>query len=102
MTTNAQYNVAAPGSLVVRVAGYQRYKMFRAFLAIGITPSDTILDIGVTSDRSYDHSNYLEAWYPYRSKITAVGIDEAAAFLRETYPGCTIRQRRWPLSPVRR
>jgi Methyltransferase domain len=87
MQVNAQYNVAAPGSLAVRIAGYQRSKMFKAFLAIGITGSDTILDVGVTSDRSYDHSNYLEAWYPHKSKITALSIDEGAAFLRQTYPG---------------
>ena len=87
MPVNTQYNIAAPSSLAVRIAGYQRHKMFRAFLAIGISSSDTILDVGVTSDRSYDHSNYLEAWYAHKSKITTVGIDEGAAFLREAYPG---------------
>ncbi len=83
----SMYNVAAPGSLAMRVAGYQRGKMFRAFLALGITASDTILDVGATSDRSHDHSNYLEAWYLHKSKITAVGIDEGAAFLQHAYPG---------------
>lgn len=87
MHVNAQYNTATPGSLAVRIAGYQRHKMFRAFLLVGVTASDTILDVGATSDRSYEHSNYLEAWYPYKSKITALGIDEGAAFLREAYPG---------------
>jgi ubiquinone/menaquinone biosynthesis C-methylase UbiE len=87
MPVNAQYNIAAPGSLAVRIAGYQRRKMFRAFLGLGISSADTILDVGATSDRSYDHSNYLEAWYPHKSKITALGIDEGAAFLRQTYPG---------------
>jgi hypothetical protein len=87
MPVNAQYNIAAAGSLAVRIASYQRRKMFRAFLATGVTSSDTILDVGVTSDRSYDHSNYLEAWYAHRSQITALGIDEGAAFLRQTYPG---------------
>jgi hypothetical protein len=47
---------------------------------------DTILDIGVANDRSYDHSNYLEAWYPCRNRITAAGIDNAA-FLTSLYPG---------------
>ena len=61
--------------------------MFRAFLALGITASDTILDVGATSDRSHDHSNCLEAWYLHKCKITAVGIDEGAAFLRHAYPG---------------
>jgi methyltransferase family protein len=87
MLANPQYNVAAPGSLAARIAGYQRRKMFRAFIALGITASDTILDVGVTSDRSYDHSNYLEAWYPHKPKITTIGVDEGAAFLRQTYPG---------------
>jgi hypothetical protein len=87
MPVNAQYNIAAPSSLAVRIAGYQRDRMFKAFLATGITASDTILDIGVTSDRSYDHSNYLEAWYPHKYKITAIGLDQGAEFLREIYPG---------------
>jgi hypothetical protein len=87
MRANAQYNVAAPGSLSVKIAGYQRQKMFEAFLTMGITTSDTILDVGVTSDRSYDHSNYLEAWYPHKSTITALGLDEGAVFLRQTFPG---------------
>ncbi len=87
MRVNAQYNTAAPGSLAVRIAGYQRHKMFSAFLVAGVAPSDTILDVGATSDTSYEHSNYLEAWYPYKSKITALGIDEGAAFLRQAYPG---------------
>ncbi len=49
---------------------------------------DTILDVGATSDQIYDFSNYLEAWYPHKSRITAVGIDDAK-FLQELYPGIT-------------
>jgi hypothetical protein len=49
---------------------------------------ETILDIGVTSDRVYDFSNYLEAWYPHKSQITAAGIDDAS-FLEQLYPGVT-------------
>jgi hypothetical protein len=51
-----------------------------------IEAADTILDIGATSDRNYDHSNYLEAWYPHKSRITAVGIDNAA-WIELEYPG---------------
>jgi len=85
---NAQYNVARPGSLPVRIALYQRRKMFAAFLA-AMQPieQDTVLDIGATSDRGYDHSNYFEAWYPHKHRITAAGIDEGARFLETTYPG---------------
>lgn len=84
---NAQYNVADPHSLPARVTAYQRRRMFEAFLAeSAIAPEDTVLDVGATSDQTYAHSNYLEAWYPYKSRITAVGIDEAG-FLERIYPG---------------
>jgi ubiquinone/menaquinone biosynthesis C-methylase UbiE len=87
MSVNAQYNVATPHSLPVRIATYQRRKMFEAFLAATqIAESNTILDVGVTSDRSYEHSNYLEAWYPQKAQITGVGIDDAS-FLEAQYPG---------------
>jgi hypothetical protein len=84
---NAQYNVATPESLPVRVAGYQRRRMFDAFMTVsGTSADDTVLDVGATSDRSYSHSNYLEAWYPYKHNVTAVGIDDAT-FLEQVYPG---------------
>ena len=84
---NAQYNLAAPGSLPARIAHYQRRKMFRAFIDFACPgPADTILDVGVTSDRGYDHSNYFEAWYRHKGGVTAVGLDDAS-FLPELYPG---------------
>jgi SAM-dependent methyltransferase len=85
--TNAQYNVAKPGSLPQRITGEMRRSMYDRFLS-GVQPQmqETILDVGATSDREYDFSNYLVAWYPHKSKITAVGIDDAG-FLEELYPG---------------
>jgi len=84
---NAQYNVAKPSSLPARLAGYQRRRMYDRFVTeFRIAPEDTILDVGATSDRTYDHSNYLEAWYPHKRQITAVGIDDAS-FLEQVYPG---------------
>ena len=92
MEVNAQYNVAKPGSLPIRVAAYQRRKMFEAFLQLTqIDVHDTIVDVGATSDRDYDHSNYLEAWYPHKGRVTAVGIDDAS-FLRDQYPGTRVVQ----------
>jgi hypothetical protein len=61
--------------------------MFDAFLsATGIQSQDMVLDIGVTSDRTYSHSNYLESWYPHKNRITASGMDDAT-FLEEMHPG---------------
>jgi hypothetical protein len=51
MGVNAQYNVAKPDSLPIKIAGYQRRKMFTAFFsAMRVTADDTILDIGATSE----------------------------------------------------
>ncbi|THD63289.1 class I SAM-dependent methyltransferase [Phenylobacterium sp.] len=86
-TPNTQYNVAKSDSLPVKIAAYQRRRMFDHFLsATGISPDDTLLDVGATSERTYEASNYVEAWYPHKAKITALGIDDAS-FLEEEYPG---------------
>jgi Methyltransferase domain len=84
---NAQYNVAAADSLPVKIAAHQRRKMFARFLAdAAVDADDTVLDVGATSERSYEASNYLEAWYPHKDKVTATGLDDAS-FLAKLYPG---------------
>lgn len=85
---NAQYNVqAAPDSLANRATGLMRRKMYAAFLAtVQPQPTETLLEVGVTSDQAQDFSNYLVAWYPHKSRITAAGIDDAK-FLETLYPG---------------
>ena len=63
--------------------------MYDAFVKVTeIAPEESLLDVGVTSDQTYEASNYVEAWYPYKDKITAVGIDDAQ-FLEQRYPGVT-------------
>jgi Methyltransferase domain len=84
---NQQYNLAAADSVPVRVATFQRRRMYERFSRVVGTRQDyTILDVGVTADRSYSSSNVLEAWHPFRERITAVGIDDAS-FLEREYPG---------------
>lgn len=83
---NAQYNVSRPGNLADRVSAYMRRKMYERFVSQGLDVRDAILDVGVTSDRDQLASNYLEAWYPHKDRITACGIDDAS-FLEERYPG---------------
>jgi ubiquinone/menaquinone biosynthesis C-methylase UbiE len=76
---NKQYNLAASNSLPMRIASHQRRVMYERFIIeTGISEQDRMLDVGVTTDRSYESSNYLEAWYPHKSAITAVGIDDAS------------------------
>jgi hypothetical protein len=89
MTTepNAQFNFAKPDSLAVRVATRVRAEMFAMFMAeLSPTPSDLVLDMGVTSDQTYSSSNYFEELYPYKDRIVAAGIQDAA-FLETLYPG---------------
>ena len=84
---NKQYNIAAPDSLAVRLATWQRRRMYARFLeSAAVSERDSILDVGVTSDRSYTSSNYLEAWHPWKDRVTAAGIDDAS-FLEQQYPG---------------
>jgi hypothetical protein len=89
---NAQLNVAAPDSLAMRVATRARRRMYQRFLrTTAIRPDETLLDVGATSDQTYDSSNYIEAWYPHKHNITAVGTDDAA-FLEQQFPGVRFRQ----------
>ena len=84
---NSQYNVASAGSLPVRIAGYQRRRMFDRFMHdTGVAQDDLVLDIGTTSERSYPSSNYFEKWFPFKENITAAGLDDAG-FLEQEYPG---------------
>lgn len=89
---NAQFNLAAPDSLAARTATRARRRMYERFLArTALRPEETLLDVGATSDRTYESSNYLEAWYPHKQRITAAGLDDAA-FLADLYPGVTFRR----------
>ena len=87
MSAAFQYNVAAPDSLQMRVATRQRRVMYERFVkALGVDAQTTILDVGVTSDRTIDNSNYLEAWHPHLERIVALGIEDAS-FLEKDHPG---------------
>ena len=84
---NAQYNVARPDSLAIRVTAMMRRRMYERFLSESrLNPAETIIDVGVTSDREYLASNYLEAWYPHKDKVTVAGLDDAS-FLEKEFPG---------------
>src|SRR2546428_13315199 len=83
----SQFNVAAPDSLPARIAERVRRRMFDKFMRrVAPTGRDSVLDVGVTSDRTYAASNYFEALYPFPAQITAAGTEDAA-FLEQLYPG---------------
>lgn len=50
------------------------------------TERTTVLDLGVSPDRALPESNFFEAAYPFKHRIVAASIEDAA-FLEETYPG---------------
>ena len=84
---NAQYNLAAPNSFVMRVTARMRRRLYDLFMAVAVPAEhETVLDVGVTSDQTYESSNYLEAWYPLKHRLTACGLDDAR-FLEQRYPG---------------
>jgi Methyltransferase domain len=83
---NDQYNVSMPNSLAARIALRVRHWMFDEFMRrFNPGPQDTVLDVGVTSDQDYSSSNYFEALYPFKARITAAGLSDAS-FLEVMYP----------------
>ena len=84
---NAQYNMAKADSLSIRIATRMREEMFAGFMReLRPAETETVVDVGVTSDQSYTSSNYFERLYPHRHRITACGLDDAK-FLEDLYPG---------------
>src|SRR4051812_25378428 len=86
---NDQYNLATPDSMAVKVGLRMREHMFAMFMS-RFTPAqhETVLDIGATSDQEYLVSNYFERLYPYKERITALGLGDAS-FLERHYAGLT-------------
>lgn len=84
---NAQYNLCAPDSVAAAIGARVRRRMFDMFMRrFDPAPQERVLDIGVTSDRTYAASNYFERFYPYKASVTAAGLDDAS-FLESDYPG---------------
>lgn len=74
-------------STASRISWHVRQKMFDMFMAyFQPTPEMSILDAGVTSDDSFQESNYFEKLYPYPQRITCIGT-ENGSHLEQQYPG---------------
>jgi len=98
---DSDYFLFNPDSIQVRTQVRQRRIMYRRFVELlDVKPETTILDVGVTSDRLYASSNYLEAWHPHSQQITALGLADAS-FLCDDYPGMTFVQGNGLMLPFR-
>ena len=64
-----------------------RKKIFSKFLE-GFHPTkfDSVLDVGVTSEKTLEVSNFFEKLYPFPENITCIGTEDGS-HLEEVYPG---------------
>jgi hypothetical protein len=87
MKPNAQYSHMSAQGLAATLVLRARRNMYEHFIrTISPAERETVLDVGATSERTYEWSNYLEAWYPHKRQLTACGVDDAS-FLETAYPG---------------
>jgi SAM-dependent methyltransferase len=70
---------------VSHVALTARRKMYALF-AKSFENSASVLDVGVTSESVAAEANFFEEFFPFKNRITAVGIEDAD-FLEKKYPG---------------
>lgn len=79
-------------SFASRISWHIRRKMFQTFMEyFRPGPETSILDVGVTSDDSFQESNYFEQLYPYPHWITCVGTEDGS-HLAARYPGLEYRR----------
>ena len=78
--------------LASRISMQVRRKMYDAFAEWYRPTADTrVLDVGVTSDNSFQESNFFERLYPWPERITCVGTEDGSELTR-TFPGLTFQQ----------
>ncbi len=73
-------------SISNKISCYNRNRKYKYFLdTFKPQPNDTILDVGFNDSEFSDNDNFLERFYPYQSKITALGI-MGNEFFSKKYP----------------
>lgn len=89
---NDQYSAVEPEGILASIVTRQRRHMYARFIHdTGVVREDLVLDVGATGEMTYESSNYLESWYPFKSMVTALGIDDVS-FLQNSYPGMSFVQ----------
>jgi Methyltransferase domain len=80
------YSALDPEGFASRISTKKRREMYGHFCeTLAVDAATSILDVGVSPDRQYDNSNYLERWHPWPGRIVAVGIDDVSP-LTIAYP----------------
>jgi SAM-dependent methyltransferase len=87
MNDSPYYKDTGKIALASKISVRFREKMFDKFMS-NLRPDTqhTVLDIGVTSDYTYQESNYFERLYPYKDRIVCVGTEDGS-YLEKKYPG---------------
>ena len=68
-------------SIAYKISGFNRRRKYNEFLKyLNPKPEALILDVGFTEEEYSDNDNFLEKNYPYKDKITALGMVEAKQF----------------------
>jgi len=82
------YHMLSGSRLVMKMARHAREQVYKMFLKeMSPTPQSMILDVGVSvTENERLEENILEKIYPYRNRITMLGIHDGA-FLQEIYTG---------------
>lgn len=70
---------------VTNVSYRVRKKIYELFVE-QFPDAKKIADVGVAAEEISKEANVLESLYPYKSRITAIGIEDAG-FLEKKYPG---------------
>ena len=83
----AYYRYTSRWATISRVSLHARRQIFHHFMDT-LRPRDTeeVLDVGITRDCGLAESNFFEALYPHRNRITATSVEDAGGIC-ETFPG---------------
>jgi hypothetical protein len=85
-TATPRWNVKEPSRLD-SIGTRIRLGMFERFMSeFRPAENDTVLDIGVTSDERFESANYFEQFYPFKNRITGLGLEDASD-LERRFPG---------------
>jgi hypothetical protein len=85
--TDVYYRDVKEVSIARALSAYVRRAIFSRFVElVRPSPATTVLDIGASEDDGPE-SNMLEQLYPWRGRITAVGLGDGREFHR-LYPEC--------------